>query len=296
MKLSYYPGCTLKTKAKDFEESAIAAMSALGVELEELPRWNCCGTVYSFADDDLMHHLASVRNLIRVQEQGYNKVVTLCAFCYNTLKRVNLLMKNDTEKLDAINNFMDEEQDYKGDVEVVHLLEVLRDDIGWDTIAKQVQKPLKDLKAAPYYGCTLHRPKEIAVEPPQNPRVLADLLETIGATVHHFPDENTCCGSYQVVANPGLVLNRTRDIISSAQRTGAEALVVSCPLCEANLGLKQKVLRDKENFTEMPIIYFTQLLALSLGIDPGICQFELNAIDPRPFLASKGLLPSTIPV
>ena len=88
MKLSYYPGCTLKTKAKDLETSAIAAMAALGVELEELPRWNCCGTVYSFAEDDLMHHVASVRNLVRVKEQGQNKVVTLCAFCYNTLKRV----------------------------------------------------------------------------------------------------------------------------------------------------------------------------------------------------------------
>ena len=109
MKLSYYPGCTLKTKAKDFETSAIAAMSSLGIELEELPRWNCCGTVYSFADDDLMHHIASVRNLIRVQEEGHNKVVTLCAFCYNTLKRVNMLMQSDEEKRNAINNFMDEE-------------------------------------------------------------------------------------------------------------------------------------------------------------------------------------------
>lgn len=291
MKLSYYPGCTLKTKAKDLESSAIAAMAALGIELEELSRWNCCGTVYSFADDDLMHHLASVRNLIRVKEQGNDKVVTLCAFCYNTLKRVNLLMKSDSEKLSAINNFMDEELDYNGDVEVVHLLEVLRDDIGWEEIAKKVKLPLKELKAAAYYGCTLHRPTEAAIEPPQNPTALPNLIQSMGAIVISFPDATTCCGSYQVVANPDLVRNRARDILTSAQKAGAEVLVVSCPLCEANLGLKQKELIEKENLAQMPIIYFTQLLALSLGLDPEVCQFELNSVDPRPLLQSKGLLP-----
>ena len=291
MKLCYYPGCTLKTKAKGLDESAIAAMAALDIELEELPRWNCCGTVYSFADDDLMHHLASVRNLIRAKEQGYDKVVTLCAFCYNTLKRVNLLMQNDAEKLSAINDFMDEELDYNGDVQVVHLLEVLRDDIGWEEISKKIKVQLNGLKAAAYYGCTLHRPTEAAIEPPQNPIALPNLIESIGATAVSFPDANTCCGSYQIVANPELVVNRARDILTSAQNAGAEIMVVSCPLCEANIGLKQKELIEKENLARMPVIYFTQLLALSLGLDPSVCQFELNTIDPRPLLQSKGLLP-----
>ena len=93
MNLSYYPGCTLKTKAKNFEDSAIASMAALGVNLIELPRWNCCGTVYSLAEDDLVHHIAPVRILIRVQERGENKVATLCSFCYNTLERANLMMR-----------------------------------------------------------------------------------------------------------------------------------------------------------------------------------------------------------
>ncbi len=295
MKLSYYPGCTLKTKANDLESSAITAMFALGIELEELPRWNCCGTVYSFAEDDLMHHLASVRNLIRVKEQGNDKLVTLCSFCYNTLKRVNLLMKSDSEKLSTINSFMDEELDYSGDVEVVHLLEVLRDDIGWEEISKKVKLPLKELKVAPYYGCTLHRPIEVAIEPLQKATALSDLLQSLGATAINFPDTNTCCGSYQIVANPDLVLNRTRDILASAQKSGSEILAVSCPLCEANLGLKQRELIKNENLPEIPVIYFTQLLALSLGLDPEVCKFELNTIDPRPMLQSKGLLPVATP-
>jgi len=140
MELSYFPGCTLKTRARNFEDSAIAAMSVLGVNLVELPRWNCCGTVYSLADDDLVHHIAPVRNLIRVQEQGSNRLVTLCAFCYNTLKRADILMKNNPESRDTLNRFMDEEIDYDGQVEVVHLLQVLRDDLGWEAIAGKVTK------------------------------------------------------------------------------------------------------------------------------------------------------------
>jgi heterodisulfide reductase subunit B2 len=130
MKIGYYPGCTLKTKAKNLEDAALAALEALGIEVTELERWNCCGAVYSLADDDLIHHVAAVRDLVRAQEQGYDKVVTLCSQCYNVLARANLMMREDEEKRDTINRFMDEEPDYRGEVEVVHFLGILRDDIG----------------------------------------------------------------------------------------------------------------------------------------------------------------------
>jgi len=145
----------LKTKARNLEEPAIASLEVLGLKLEEIPRWNCCGAVYSLAEDDLIHQVAPVRNLIRVKEQGKNELATLCAFCFNTLKRANLLMKENAEKRNTLNSFMDEEIDYSGEVKVVHLLEVLRDEIGWGTLAQKVKLPLRELKVAPYYGCTL---------------------------------------------------------------------------------------------------------------------------------------------
>lgn len=141
MKITYYPGCTLKTKGKNLEDAAMAAMSALGLDLEELPRWNCCGAVHSLADDDLIHHVAPVRDLIRVMEQESRKVVTLCSMCYNTLARANLLMREDEEKRKTINDFMDEEMDYHGEVEVVHLLSLLRDEIGWDNLGQKIKVP-----------------------------------------------------------------------------------------------------------------------------------------------------------
>lgn len=291
MDLSYYPGCTLKTKAKNLEDSALASMSALGVNLVELPRWNCCGTVYSLADDDLVHHLAPLRNLIRAKEEGSNKVVTLCSFCYNTMKRANLLIKNDPEKRDTLNSFMDEEVDYEGEVEVVHLLQILRDDIGWESIAEKIKLPLHGLKVAPYYGCTLLRPQEAAIDSVERPTILQDLLQSLEAEVVDFPFATECCGSFQIVSNPDFVVDRAWNILSSALRWGAEALVLSCPLCDFNLGHIQRELGKKyREFREIPILYFTQLLALSLGLDAEVCRFELNYVDPRPLLESKGLL------
>jgi len=291
MRISYYPGCTLKTKSKNLEDSALASMAALGVELVELQRWNCCGTVYSLADDDLVHHLAPLRNLIRAKEEGNSKVVTLCAFCYNTLQRANLLVRNDPEKRKTINSFMDEEEDYEGEVEVVHLLQVLRDDVGWEKLYEQIKLPLKGLKLAPYYGCTLLRPEEAAIDHVEQPTILLELLQTLGAEVVDFPAAAKCCGSYQIVSNPEFVVDCASNILSSALRCGAEVLVTSCPLCDFNLSQMQGELahRDSE-FREMPILYFTQLLALSLGLGPEACRFDLNYIDPRPLLKSKGLL------
>jgi len=149
MKISYYPGCTLKNTAKNFEISAIAAARQLGVEFVELPKWNCCGTVYSLTSDDLMHQLAPIRNLLRVEENGFDRVVTLCSMCYNTLKRANLMVNRSPENLKKINDFMYKEKTrYSGKVKVLHFLEILRDEIGLDEIRKHVKKPLKGLKFA----------------------------------------------------------------------------------------------------------------------------------------------------
>jgi heterodisulfide reductase subunit B len=162
-------------------------MDALGIRLVEIERWNCCGTVYSLAEDDLAHHLAPVRNLIRVKEQGGDRVGTLCSFCYHTLKRANLLVQKDPEKRQTLNDFMEEESDYGGEVQVVHLLEVLRDEVGWEALAEKVRVPLQGLKVAPYYGCTLLRPQEVAIDQVERPAILHQLMAALGAEAVDFP-------------------------------------------------------------------------------------------------------------
>ncbi len=294
MKVWYYPGCTLKTKAKNMDQSARASLKALGVELVELPRWNCCGAVFSLSDDDLLRLLAPIRNLIRVKEQGENKVLVACSMCYNTLARANLVMREDKEKRRTINSFMEEEPDYFGEVEVIHLLSFLQNDIGWDKVKENIKLPLKGLKVAPYYGCTLLRPTEVAIEPPERPSLMKELIEAVGATVIDFPDSTRCCSSYQILSNPEIGIASVAKILDSAQKWGAEAIVSSCPLCEYNLGRRQgDALKKYTNLKEIPTFYFTQLLALALGLGAETCLFELNHPGAQPLMESKHFLGTT---
>ena len=292
MKISYFPGCTLKTTAKNFEESALASLSFLGIDMIELPRWNCCGTVYSLTCDDLIHQVAPLRNLIRVKEQEDRRVVTLCSMCYNTLKRANKLVREDKEKLDKLNDFMYRENvRYEGEVEVLHLLEVFKNQVGFSQIAKKVKIPLKGLKVATYYGCLLLRPPEVGLDDPEHPTILKDLLQSLGAGVIDYPYETECCGSYHTVVNVNLVVERAYSILNWAIGQGAEAIVLSCPLCDFNLDNRQKEIKEKFfDFKGIAVFYFTQLLALSLGLGEKVCRFELNFVDPYPLLKSKHLI------
>lgn len=284
IEIPYYPGCTLKTTAKNFENTTLAVSKALDIHLMELPRWTCCGTVYSLASDDLMHQLAPIRNLIRVQEMGYNQVTTLCSMCYNTLAQANHLVKNDSEKLEKMNSFMDQEEDYTGNVEVVHYLELL-EEIGFTNL--NVKNPLHGLKVVPYYGCLLLRPDEISIDNPENPTIMAELLTALGAEVVDHPYKVECCGSYHTVDYTDVVCEKTYTILKSAQKRGAEAVVLSCPLCEFNLDFRQKDV-EKE-LDPMPVLYFSQLLALSLQLSDNF-GFDQHYVDPQPLLREKKLL------
>ena len=277
MTIAYYPGCTLKSKAKNLEDSALACLDSLGVEYEELERWNCCGAVFSLADDDLIHHIAPVRDLIRAKDAGHDRVTTLCSMCYNTLARANLLMREDEEKRDTINRFMDEESDYAGELEVVHYLDVLRTEVGWDKLSAAVTKPLKGLRVAPYYGCTLLRPSAIAIESPDAPKMMGEFIAALGATPVEFPDATTCCSSYQMLADENAAFAPISRILKSANEHKVEALITSCPVCEYNLGHRQDDVRaQSEGLEEIPTYYFTQLMAVALGVPYEQLGLELN--------------------
>ncbi|MFQ6109481.1 MAG: CoB--CoM heterodisulfide reductase iron-sulfur subunit B family protein [Candidatus Aminicenantales bacterium] len=292
MKISYYPGCTLKSNAKNFEESTFCSLKKLGVEVEELPRWNCCGTVFSLATDDLIHHVAPIRNLLRVKESHSGRVMTLCAMCYNTLKRANQRVISDPESLEKINKFMYRENlEYHGDVKIFHLLELLRDEITFDIISKKIVKPLTDLRIANYYGCLLVRPKEVGLDDVENPTVLEDLTAAIGGNPVDFPFKTECCGAYQTVDKPDIVADRAYHILTSAQNQGAEVISVSCPLCAFNLDHRQKITAQKyPEFKSLPVLYFSQLMAVALGCSEDDLRFDLHYIDPKPILEGKGLI------
>jgi len=297
MKVPYYPGCTLKTKAKNFETSALAVAKKLGIELIELPRWNCCGTVYSLTDDDLIHHVAPIRNLIRVQEMNKNglvendhRLVTLCSMCFNTLKRSNIRVLENSDDLKKINDFMYLEEDYEGNVEVIHFLELIKD-IGFEKIRENVTNPLEGLKIAPYYGCMLLRPKEVGIDDPEEPVIQAELLSALGAEVIDNPYKKVCCGSYQTIQDKQVVSNLAYDILMRAKDAGAEAITLSCPLCMFNLDSRQKEIKEEHPyFNEIPVFYFTQLMAIGFGLNEDSYGLDLNYVNPESLLLEKNLI------
>jgi heterodisulfide reductase subunit B len=184
-----------------------------------------------------------------------------------------------------------EKTEYNGDVEVLHLLEILKNEIKFENVAKAVTNPLKNLKVANYYGCYLVRPKEIGLDDPENPTILEDLAGLLGADPVDFPFKTECCSAYQTVGNPEVVAERTNQILTSAQNQGADVVTVSCPLCAFNLDQRQKETAQLyPEFKNIPVLYFTQLLALALGCPEDSLGFNLNYIDPKPVLKEKGLI------
>jgi len=291
MKLLYFPGCTLKTSAKNLEKSAFAIMNVLGHEMVEMNDWICCGVVSSLSDDDLMRHLAPLRNLIHVEDQGENRVLTLCDMCCNTLKQTNLRVKENADDLEKLNAFMDEENDYKKTVNVLHLLEFLRDEVGFKTLKKMVKNPLKGIKIMPYYGCMMLRPREVAIDDAEQPMILSNLLNAIGAEVVDNPFKIECCGSYHTIENKELVCKRTYRITNYAIERGADAIVLSCPLCRFNLDNRGKEAENLfKGFKQIPIYYYTQLIAIALGLDVDVCGFDKHVVDPTLLLKKKGVL------
>ena len=258
MVYSYYPGCTLKTKAKDLDEYGRKAAEALGVTLEELPNWQCCGAVYPLATDEIATKLSAVRALANAKEKG-QPLVTLCSACHHVIKRVNNDMQTNNDIITRVNNYLKLDEAYNGETEVLHYLEMLRDKIGFDELKKKVVNPLKGRKIAAYYGCMLLRPsKEMQMDDPENPTIMEDFIKAIGAEPVVYAFRNECCGGYMTMNDKDLACKMANRVVESAKVKGAEEIITACPLCLYNL---------KENTTgDMPIYYFTELLAEALGV------------------------------
>lgn len=258
MTYAYFPGCTLKTKGKDLDIWGRAAAEKLGFTLEELPEWQCCGAVYPMAKDEIATRLSSVRALMAARDQG-QELVTLCSACHHVIKRVNGDLKNDETIRDRVNRYLQPQTPYAGETTVLHYLEVLRDRVGFDELAKKVVKPLTGKKIGAYYGCLLLRPgKEMGFDNPENPRIIEDFIRAIGAEPVVYAWRNECCGGYCTLENRDFAARQVDKIMDNAKAQGAEMLITACPLCMYNL---------RENAADgLPVHYFTELLAEALGV------------------------------
>lgn len=259
MVYSYYPGCTLKNKAKDLDMYARLCAEKLGFSLEEIKDWQCCGGVYPMGSDEIATKLSSVRVLSDAKEKGQD-LVTVCSACYHVIKRVNDDMANVKDISFRANNYMNLETPYNGETKVLHYLEVLRDRVGFDNLKKAVTNPLTGKKIAAYYGCLLLRPSGIMqFDDPENPSIMEEFIRALGAEPVIYPYRNECCGGYISLDEPSSAKRMTDSILDSAMSFGVDTVITACPLCMYNL---RKSLCERN----VEVEYFTKTLAKALGI------------------------------
>lgn len=261
MKVSYFPGCTLRTKAKDLDLYARKSAAALGVEMCEIPDWQCCGGVFVSASDEIASKLAAVRALVAARDAG-QPLVTVCAACHNVMKQTNNAFLTDPHFDDAVNRYMAQEKEpkepYHGEARVLHFMELLRDEVGFDALKKAVKNPLTGKKIAAYYGCMLLRPgKVMQFDDVENPQLLEDLIRALGAEPVIYPMRNECCGGYVALEDAASAKKKSNAVSDSAAAHGADLMVTACPLCKYNL---------VKNGSAVPVVYFTELLAEALGV------------------------------
>lgn len=261
MKVSYFPGCTLRTKAKELDSYARKCAEVLGFELCEIENWQCCGGVYVSAKDEIASKLSSVRALIAAKEKN-QPLVTVCSACHNVIKQTNHEMQTNEDFASKVNMYMAQEKNppeaYGGETEVYHYLELLRDKIGFDKIKEAVTNPLKGKKIAAYYGCMLLRPNKVmAFDDPENPKIMEDFIRALGAEPVIYAKRNECCGGYVVVDDEKAATKKGAAVAKSAEMGGADIIVTACPLCRYNL---------IKSGSKLPVVYFTELLAEALGV------------------------------
>jgi heterodisulfide reductase subunit B len=287
MKFPYYPGCALYTKAKPLNTSLHASFEALGIELDELANWYCCGTTFALARDNRMSLIAPLRILAKARKQGDSLLVP-CSICYNTLKRANYILKHDPEALQIINEHL--EESYDTNENIVHPFEYLRDNK--ELVKKNLKKNLGGLKLGCYYGCLLLRPEEeIQFDDPEAPTIIENIVSLLGAEPIDFPLKVGCCGAYLVVNSPDAASEACYKLLRNAQLNGAEAVITACPLCHYNLDALQKRIKlAHPEFQDIPIFYFSQILAVALGVEKDKLGLEQNKVSPVGLLKEHALL------
>jgi heterodisulfide reductase subunit B2 len=288
MKYAYYPGCSAHSTARDLHESVLAVARALGIELNEISGWTCCGATSAHQTDRTLAAALPAANLLRAQKMGMDVAVS-CAACYNRLKTANHEVTTSPEMKRRVSEAAGEE--YDGTVAVRHFVEILLKDNGIDKIRRRVKRSLSGLKVAAYYGCYLLRPPEVTgFDDPEDPTSLESLIEAMGGEPLEWPGKTECCGGALALTRTKVPVRLSGGIIEEAAAAGAACLTVACPMCQVSLDLRQSDIEKASGRRYgIPVLYITQLLGLCLGI-PG-SDLGLKRLTVSPAAIIKSLSP-----
>lgn len=283
MKVSYYPGCSLEATARDYQESIAYVCGQLGIDLEEIPDWSCCGATAAHNTDDFLSIALPGRNLALAEKIGLDLVVP-CPLCFNRLKTAShQLQKGPREDRPYV---------YAGKTRVWDLLDFLSHPDRLSRIQAKVRQPLKDLSLVCYYGCQANRPPKITgATSYENPQNMDNLLKALGATVPDWSYKTDCCGASHTIARPDIVNTLVHRLYERALEAGAEAIVVSCQMCQANLDMPQKTISEIfRKVYDLPVYYFTELIGVSWKGPEVKTWLSRHMVNPEPLLKRKSFI------
>jgi heterodisulfide reductase subunit B len=256
------------------------------MHLVELHGWVCCGSSAAHRADPEAALRRPMENLALIEQSGFQEVAMPCAACFNRHKAALHEIRQNEEHKRHVDETL--EYAYQDRVRVSTLIETILNHVGKDQVAARVKKSLKGLRLVCYYGCLLTRPPQVTEAPhPENPTDMDELLASTGAEVLDWSYKTSCCGAAHSLTRPDIVLKLSRDLIEHARQTGADAIAVACPLCHTNLDARQFQMKLPDS---MPVLYFTQLLVLALGLPEKEAALHKNLVDPRPLLFAKGMI------
>jgi heterodisulfide reductase subunit B2 len=285
MDYAYYPGCSLETAASPYDKSVREVFKTLGINLHEIEDWNCCGATMYMSVNNTVAYSISARNLAIAQKMGMD-VCAPCSSCFTILQKTNRYIDWDPKERERINQALAAANlTYDKPVAVRHPLDILVNEIGLDTIKAKVVNSLVGLKVAPYYGCQIVRPYGY-FDDVDDPVTMDNLLRAIGAETTHFPGKVRCCGGMLMTTEENIALKLNLGLLQAAVDNGAEMIATACPLCQMNLEAYQ----DKINQTfgrnfNIPIVYFTHLVGVALGVSPSKMGLDKLLVSPDKLLA-----------
>ncbi len=286
---AYYPGCSLHASAGEYDLSTRELFNLLGVGLTEVPDWFCCGATPAHNVDELLSLSLCAKNL-ELAEQVDGDVAVACAACFSRLKFTQHTLLEDETKRRQVEKAIDAPARLDGKVK--HLLEILARDIGLERLASAVSKPLSGVKVACYYGCLLTRPPDVPnLDCVEAPTIMERVVEAAGAETVPWSHRMECCGANFTLSRPGVVIQLSNAILDSAKSSGADCVVVACPLCHGNLDMRQKEIEGVYNAEYgLPVFYITQLLAVACGAGAEKSGLGALMVDPFPLLKVKNIL------
>jgi heterodisulfide reductase subunit B len=282
--LAYYPGCSLRHSAAEFDVSTRVVLDALSIEYTEVPDWTCCGSSPAHMTDHLLAQSLAARNLRQAAMVG-DRLFAPCPSCHQREKNAALEIHDDQVFRAEVNELLD--VPYEADVSVLTLPEVLVQGAGPDRIKDLVKADLCRLRVVPYYGCLLGRPKVFSGESNDEQPVIMDvLLEAAGADVRPWNYKTECCGASIGIPKADIQRRLSRKVLEQALEAGAEAVVVCCPLCHQNLDMRQTQINVAFGTDlSVPVLYLTQVIGLAMGYSPEQMMLQKHFVDPRPLVA-----------